>query len=123
MKRNRQGRIIPDSTPDEEVYWNDKEGFTGHATLGLPEPKRRPPHSKGTGKRRPTMFKHFIVNDKLPEEHRDEYHALILKPGTTIPQLHDWLVAHGVVVNRKSIAKHRKFYYAQHHGLHHTADV
>ena len=56
MKRNRFGRVVPDPPPDDQVYWTDKEGFTGKGTLGLPEPVRRLPHRSGTSKRRPTMF-------------------------------------------------------------------
>ncbi len=116
MKRNRRGRIIPDATPDEQVYWTDAGGFTGHADEGLPPPVRRPPHNKGTGKRRPTMFKHFKVTDLLRDEHREAYLALVLRPGTTIAQLHRWLTDRGYRLHTKSVARHRNHYFAQEKG-------
>jgi hypothetical protein len=68
-----------------------------------------PPDPRLTGgkKRRPMYFKHFKVDELLPDEHKPAYEKLMRDPRTTVPMLQDFLRKLGIVVSRNAVASHR----------------
>jgi hypothetical protein len=65
------------------------------------------PPRAGKGKRKTTYFKHFKVDELLPDEHKPAYERLMRDPRTTVPMLDAFLRKLGIVVSRNAIAGHR----------------
>jgi hypothetical protein len=64
-----------------------------------------PPAPAGKGKR--VNFKHFTVDELLPEERKADYEKLMRDPRTTVPALQEFLRKLGIVVSRNAVAGHR----------------
>jgi hypothetical protein len=74
----------------------------GRLTRNENTPPRAP-----KGKRKRVYFKHFKVDELLPDEHKPAYEKLMRDPRTTVPMLQDFLRKLGIVVSRNAIASHR----------------
>jgi hypothetical protein len=74
----------------------------GRFTRNDNQPPRAP---KGVPKK--VFFKHFKVDELLPDEHRDAYERLMRDPRSTIPVLQKFLRGIGINVSRNAIANHR----------------
>jgi hypothetical protein len=57
--------------------------------------------------RKTTYFKHFKVDELLPDEHKSAYEQLMRDPRTTVPMLDAFLRKLGIIVSRNAIASHR----------------
>jgi hypothetical protein len=81
---------------------DDGRDVRGRFTRKDDAPPRTP-----TGKRKTTYFKHFQVDELLPDEHKPAYEKLMRDPRTTVPMLQEFLRKLGIVVSRNAIASHR----------------
>jgi hypothetical protein len=84
---------------------DDAEGrdLRGRFTHNENPPPRAP---KGVPKKT-TFFKHYKVDELLPDEHKDAYEKLMRDPRSTVPILQKFLRDIGINVSRAAVANHR----------------
>jgi hypothetical protein len=72
------------------------------------------------------MARHFKVAeflDSLAPESRGEYEGLVRRAGTTIEDLHGWLLDHGYQGGRTSVFTHRRSFEETLNGLRRSAEL